>query len=112
MKHLMLALLLPAALFSAAPVDAGNAERGREKSAICQACHGVDGNGIGMDMYPILAGQFPDYLAHAMRAYKTGEREDVVMRGFAAPLSEQDIKDLAAWYGSQKGPLADLSHFK
>lgn len=112
MKALMLAMLLPAALLAAAPAKAGNAERGREKSAICQACHGVDGNGIGMDMYPVLAGQFADYLEHSMRAYKTGAREDVVMRGFAAPLSEQDIKDLAAWYASQKGPLGDLSHYK
>lgn len=112
MRTLILALLLPAALLTAAPAQAGDAERGREKSAICQACHGVDGNGIGMDMYPILAGQFADYLEHSLRAYKTGEREDVVMRGFAAPLNEQDIKDLSAWYASQKGPLSDLSHFK
>lgn len=112
MRSLMLALLVVVALLATSAAQAGDAERGREKSAICQACHGVDGNGIGMDMYPILAGQFADYLEHALRAYKTGERDDVVMRGFAAPLSEQDIKDLAAWYASQKGPLGDLSHYK
>ncbi len=98
-----------ALLFASAPAEAGNAERGQEKSVVCQACHGPDGNGVGDPQYPIIAGQYADYLAHAMRSYKTGERSDLIMQGFMATLSEQDIADLAAWYASQQGPLTDLT---
>jgi cytochrome c553 len=90
----------------------GDAERGREKSQVCQACHGTDGNGIGDPQYPLIAGQFADYLSHAMRAYQTGERQNVIMQGFMATLTSQDIDDLAAFYAAQKGTLGDLSHFK
>ncbi len=91
---------------------AGDAERGREKSQVCQACHGVDGNGIGDPQYPLIAGQYADYLAHSMRAYQTGERQNVIMQGFMSTLTSQDIDDLAAYFASQKGSLDDLSHFK
>lgn len=97
------------AMIAASPTIAGNAERGKEKSVVCQACHGPDGNGVGDPQYPIIAGQYADYLVHAMRSYKTGERSDLIMQGFMATLSEQDIADLAAWYASQQGPLVDLS---
>jgi cytochrome c553 len=91
---------------------AGDAERGREKSQVCQACHGVDGNGIGDPQYPLIAGQYADYLSQAMRAYQTGERQNVIMQGFMATLTAQDIDDLAAYFASQKGSLDDLSHLK
>lgn len=93
---------------TAVPALAGNAERGQEKSVVCQACHGLDGNGIGDPQYPILAGQYADYLEHAMRSYQTGERSDLIMQGFMATLNDQDIADLAAWYASQQGPLSTL----
>lgn len=91
---------------------AGDAERGRELSLVCQACHGEDGNGVGDPQYPVIAGQYADYLVVAMRAYQTGERQNVIMQGFMAPLSEQDIDDLAAFFAKQTGPLGDLSHLK
>lgn len=92
--------------------QAGNVERGREKSVVCQACHGPDGNGVGDPQYPVLAGQYADYLAHALRSYLTGERQNVIMQGFVATLSEQDIRDLAAFYAAQPGPLGDLRDLK
>jgi cytochrome c553 len=91
---------------------AGDAERGRDLSVVCQACHGQDGNGVGDPQYPVIAGQYADYLSLAMLAYKTGERQNVIMQGFMAPLSEQDIDDLAAFFAAQTGPLGDLSHLK
>jgi cytochrome c553 len=91
---------------------AGDAERGRELSVVCQACHGEDGNGVGDPQYPVIAGQYADYLALAMRAYQTGERQNVIMQGFMATLSDQDIDDLAAFFAEQTGPLGDLSHLK
>lgn len=91
---------------------AGDPERGLQKSQVCQACHGQDGTGMGDPQYPIIAGQYADYLAYAMRSYKTGERTNVVMQGFMQTLSDEDIDDLAAYYAAQKGPLDDLSHLK
>jgi cytochrome c553 len=90
----------------------GDIERGRERSQVCQACHGQDGNGAGDPQYPMIAGQYADYLAQAMRAYKTGERQNLVMQGFMDTLTDQDIEDLAAYYSQQAGRLDDLSHLK
>jgi cytochrome c553 len=103
----ILAVLLAAASFAQAK---GNVEAGRTKSQVCQACHGIDGNGIGPggEQYPLIANQHADYLAKALRDYKTGVRSNAIMAGFAATLSEQDILDLAAYFASQPGPLRDL----
>lgn len=85
----------------------GDPQAGREKSVTCQACHGTDG--IAVDpTYPNLAGQYEDYLAHTLRGYRDGTRQNAVMAGMAAGLSDQDIADLAAFYASQEG-LEDLS---
>jgi cytochrome c553 len=95
------------------PVAArGNVEAGREKAKVCQACHGVDGNGIGDGQYPNLAGQYEDYLLRALQAYKSGERNNAIMTGFVATLETQDMADLAAYFAAQQGPLSDLRHLK
>ena len=70
----------------------------------CQACHGVDGNGDN-PQYPRLAGQHANYLVQALADYKSGVRNNPIMAGFAAGLSEQDQKNVAAWFASQKGSL-------
>ena len=107
----MLAALV-ASLLPMAAHAAGDPERGREKSQVCVACHGTDGNGVADPQYPFLAGQYADYLVHAMRSYKTGDRQNVVMQGFMQTLNDQDIEDLAAFYASQPSKLDDLSHLK
>ncbi len=81
---------------------AGDVDAGKEKSATCVACHGQNGISISPE-FPNLAGQYADYLAHSLRGYKSGERKNVVMAGFAAGLSEEDIEDLAAYYASLEG---------
>ena len=88
---------------------AGNPAAGAEKSKPCQACHGVDGNGVGNPIYPILAGQYPDYLAQALKNYRSGERVNVIMQGMAGALSDEDIADLTAYFGSQPSKLTDLA---
>ncbi|MCB1605751.1 MAG: cytochrome c [Xanthomonadales bacterium] len=90
----------------------GNPGDGQKKSQPCQACHGVDGNGIGDPQYPIIAGQYEDYLLHALRSYKTGKRENLIMSGFVATLSDQDMADLAAYFAAQKGTIQDLHHLE
>lgn len=79
----------------------GDAEAGADKAATCAACHGPDGNSP-TPMYPKLAGQHADYTMAQLEAYKAGERDDAVMQGMAAPLSEQDMMDLAAYYAAQE----------
>lgn len=76
----------------------------QEKAAPCAACHGPSGVSTS-PMYPTLAGQYADYLEVALKAYKTGARKNPVMAGMAAPLSDQDIRQLAAYFAAQKGPL-------
>jgi cytochrome c553 len=85
----------------------GDANSGKEKAQVCEACHGLDGKSVDPS-YPNLAGQYASYLHKALGDYRSGRRTNLIMAGFAGPLSDQDIKDLAAWYSSQEG-LKDLS---
>jgi cytochrome c553 len=100
-------LLLALALALAGAVHArGNAEAGKQKaSPVCAACHGPTGAQPTAPENPILAGQHYDYLVRALRDYKSGKRNNAVMKGFAASLSRQDIEDLAAWFSSQASGL-------
>jgi cytochrome c553 len=86
--------------------DAGSggaaATRGRQKASVCAACHGETGTSTGAG-WPSLAGQHRDYLEHAIAGYKAKSRQDPVMQGQAMSLSDQDIKDLAAFYSAQPG---------
>ena len=103
------ALTLAATLLLPFAVSAADLEAGKAKSQICQACHGADGNGIGDPQYPLIAGQYADYLAKALRDYKSGVRDNAIMQGFASTLSEEDIVNLSAYYASQSTKLRDLS---
>lgn len=84
----------------------GNIEAGLAKSQTCVACHGADGNSQ-ITNYPKIAGQHPRYLEKQLKEFKLGMetngsqgRYDPVMGGMALPLSEQDMRDLAAYYAS------------
>lgn len=68
----------------------------------CAACHGPAGISQNPE-WPILAGQHADYLARTLRQYRSGERQDPVMQGMASGLSDEDIRNLAAWYARQEG---------
>jgi cytochrome c553 len=68
----------------------------------CAACHGPDGVGI-LPEYPVLAGQHPDYIERALGDYRSGKRQNAIMNGFAAPLTDADIKALAAFFSAQPG---------
>jgi cytochrome c553 len=84
----------------AADVAAG----GAKAKEVCQACHGLDGNSQAPD-YPKLGGQRADYLAKALRDYKSGTRKNPIMAGFASTLSPKDIENVAAYYASQPAVL-------
>ena len=106
-----LALYAAAAVLIAGTAHAGNPDAGKEKSRTCAACQGADGNSATGD-FPKLAGQHYDYLVKSLKDYKTGARKNAIMAGFAQPLSQQDILDLAAYFWAQKGQLEDLSHME
>ena len=79
--------------------SAGDAAAGKAKAAVCAACHGA--NGISMiPNYPNLAGQKEAYLVDSLKAYKNGSRKNPVMSPMAAPLSDEDIANLAAYFSS------------
>ena len=100
----LLALAALAAL--AAPVHARDLAAGAAKAKeVCAACHGMDGNSATPD-YPKIGGQYEDYLAKALRDYKSGARKNPVMGAMAAPLTAQDIDNVTAYYAKQPGTLA------
>ncbi len=106
MNKLWIAMITAAGLAVAGnAVAGGDAAKGKEKAAVCGACHGADGNTPIMPEYPKLAGQPHDYLEKALRDYKSGKRKNPLMAPMAANLSKQDMKDLAAYFSSLSGDL-------
>lgn len=96
---ILMALFLTG-MVSATPALAGDPEAGKEKMQACMACHGEQGVGDA-EQYPILAGQHEDYLYHALKSYKEGDRNNAIMSGQVSSLSDQDMRDLAAYYAAQ-----------
>lgn len=70
-------------------------------TAVCAACHGADGNS-GAPANPKLAQQHPEYLVKQLQEFKAGKRANAIMQGFAATLSDADMKNIAAWVTSKK----------
>ncbi|HUF73686.1 MAG TPA: c-type cytochrome [Gammaproteobacteria bacterium] len=79
----------------------GSAEAGQAKSAVCAACHGADGNSAANAEWPSLAAQHAAYTVRQLEAYKDGQRPDPGMQGFAQSLTDEDMRDLAAFYATQ-----------
>lgn len=103
------AVLLGASLLSAAawanPAATAAAKpdlaKGQQIStAVCAACHTADGS-RGAPANPIIAGQHADYLAKQLHDFKSGKRANAVMSGMAAPLSEDDIRNVSAFYAGK-----------
>ncbi len=101
MKTLLTTVAIVALSFSTLTSAAGDVAAGKAKSGICAACHGA--NGISMiPMYPNLAGQNAAYTAKQLKAFKNKTRNDPVMAGMVAALTDADIENLAAYYESLK----------
>ena len=82
----------------------GDAAAGKDKAQTCAACHGL--NGISTSpQFPILAGQYKDYIIQALHEYKSGARTNPIMKGMASGLSEDDIQNLAEYFSGLPGPL-------
>ena len=99
-----------------APVDpfrGGDAARGATKAAVCSACHGPNGNSTSPE-WPRLAGQNAVYLVEQLRLFRSGVRNNPVMKPLASTLSDQDIDDVAVYYQAQTplGLEADPSYWQ
>lgn len=101
---LTLAALLAAPALAATPTATPakpDLAKGQAVSTqVCAACHAADGS-RGSPANPILAGQHPEYLAKQLHEFKSGKRDNAVMKGFASALSDDDIRNVAAFYASK-----------
>jgi len=97
------------ALFAVATVQASSPPtpvkpdltKGQAKATeVCMACHAADGS-RGSPANPIIAGQHPEYLMKQLAEFKSGKRKNAVMQGFAATLSEEDMRNVAFFYASK-----------
>ena len=118
MKRVLIALALSAPLFIAAADEAapaaaakdaqkdvftqGDATAGATKATACFACHGPGGNGAINPDWPKLAGQHSSYIAGELAEFKSAKRKNPVMLGQAAALSEDDMKNLGAYFAALK----------
>ena len=102
LKLIKLAVISTSLAFATSISFAGDIAQGKEKSQTCVSCHGETGISVS-PQYPHLAGQYEDYLAQALTDYRDGDRDNAIMKGFATGLSDEDIKDLAAFFASQEG---------
>ncbi|HVR80825.1 MAG TPA: cytochrome c [Luteimonas sp.] len=101
---------------SSSGLPAGHADAGKklattknaETGQACVDCHGASGNAPIDPTYPKLGGQYHDYIAHSLQMYRDGDRENVLMASQAKQLSDQQIADLAAYFGSEPTQLRDL----
>ena len=84
------------------------APAGNEKTKTCAACHGVDGNSVN-PVWPKLAGQHAEYIFKQLKDFHSGSRKNVQMSPLAAPLSEEDMQDIATYYSSQKIKIGHAS---
>lgn len=87
-------------LLSSQWVAAGDAQKGQEKSAVCQGCHGPDGNSLGPD-WPNLASQNATYIQKQVTDFQGGKRQDPTMSTMVGGLSKEDIADIAAYFSGQ-----------
>ena len=104
-------LTLLAALALTAPAVFADATAGKQiVDKTCAACHSANGiSNKGQDPQPpILAGQYKDYIIQALHEYKLNQRKGSPMNAMAAPLSEQDIKNVAEYFSSLPGPLDNI----
>lgn len=111
LTQLLFALLLLAPVALMAGGDKGHSERDAapqisfdERLKACAVCHGEGGNSSN-PAFPKLAGQHKSYLVYAMKAYRSGERQNAIMAGQAAALSDREIKALARYYAKAQGDL-------
>lgn len=101
MNKLLVSLVLSLGIAGTAhAAEFGDADAGSEKVATCNACHAADGNSV-TPTFPKLAGMGQHYLFKQMVDVRDGRREIVEMTGMLDNMSDEDLRDIAAFYASQ-----------
>jgi cytochrome c553 len=101
----VLAIILMSVGLASMAQAGGNAAAGEKiVTGVCAACHGADGNSV-ITTNPKLAQQHPEYIAKQLANFKSGERKNAIMSGMAAALSPEDMANVAAYFGAQKGKV-------
>ena len=110
MRILVNAVVTAAALaMGASAYAAGDAAAGKQKTVMCEGCHGIAGYRTAFpSVYsvPKIGGQHAGYIVKALQGYKSGERSHPTMRAIAAGLSDQDMAVLAAYYSADTAKTA------
>ena len=101
MKNYLIVVCLLMLTTSNSYAAGGDPAKGKTLSQTCAACHSVDGNSVN-PVWPKLAGQHASYTVKQLNDFKKGNRVNAQMTAMVAPLSEQDMQDLAAYFASQK----------
>lgn len=105
---------------SSAGLPAGRADagdklahaKGKATGQSCVDCHGADGNAPIDPSYPKLGGQYGDYLAHALQAYRSGDRQHPLMTAQATALNDQNITNLTTYFNTHQTQLQNLHNVK
>ena len=105
------AIVAAALALSAMPAAAADADAsaGKQKTAMCEGCHGIEGYKTAFPAVyhvPKIGGQHASYIVKALQAYKSGERSHPTMRAIAAGLTDKDMTDLAAYYAADETKTA------
>jgi cytochrome c553 len=98
-KTITLSCAVAVLLMVTVAVHAGDIIAGKARSASCAGCHGAQGISSN-PLWPNLAGQQAGYLVKQLTAFRDGSRTDPMMTPMAKPLTDEDIRNLAAWYNS------------
>lgn len=106
-----------AAASSSAGLPEGNIAAGEKLASAkmegtgqaCIDCHGKEGAAPIDPSYPVLAGQYQDYIAYSLQMYRDGRRQNALMASQAKNLTDAQIADLSAYFGSRERKLRDLS---
>ena len=85
-------------------LGAGDPVAGEQKAQLCAACHGPEGRSVN-PVWPNLAGQHAEYTGKQLHDFKEGRRRNEQMSPMAAPLSDQDIADLSAYFAARQHPV-------
>jgi cytochrome c553 len=101
MRNIALASAIILSAMSGSVAAGGDPVAGKKKAMLCVSCHGANGISVG-PLWPNLAGQKAAYTSKQLKAFRSGERNDMMMSQYAKTLSDDDIEDLAAYYEKLK----------